>query len=135
MKEHILSTFQNSSNYTMAVAEAMPDNSFNFKPLGGGWNFMELLHHIGYGIEWWTENYIKGKKLAWDQPPATANKEETVRYLKSSFAKLEETINKATLTDKAVQGFYATIDHITHHRGQCVVYLRCNAINPPEYTY
>lgn len=135
MKEQILLTFANSKSYTMAVAEAMPDSRFNFKPAGGGWNFRELLHHIAYGIEWWTENYIKGKKLSWDQPHATANKKETIKYLERSFAMLEEAIEKRKLTDKAIQGFHATIDHITHHRGQCVVYLRCNAINPPEYQY
>jgi uncharacterized damage-inducible protein DinB len=44
-------------------------------------------------------------------------------------------VNTQKLTDKAVQGFHATIDHITHHRGQAVIYLRSNGITPPEYTY
>ncbi|MFA9454721.1 MAG: DinB family protein [Candidatus Aminicenantaceae bacterium] len=25
------------------------------------------------------------------------------------------------------------VDHITHHRGQTVVYLRLNGIKPPQY--
>lgn len=29
----------------------------------------------------------------------------------------------------------ATLDHITHHRGQAIIYLRCNNIAPPEYVF
>lgn len=74
MKETLLSTLENSRNYTLAVAEAMPESSYNFKPAGGGWNFRELMHHIAYGIQWWEENYIKGNEITWDQPPAKTAK-------------------------------------------------------------
>ena len=52
MKEQLLAIVETSRNYTLAVAEAMPDATYNFKPAGAGWNFIELMHHIAYGIEW-----------------------------------------------------------------------------------
>lgn len=135
MKEILLSTLENSRNYTLAVAEAMPENTYNFKPVGGGWNFRELMHHISYGIQWWEENYIIGRETSWDQPPAKNDKKEIINYLNSAYSSIKNTVEKQKLTDDAVKGFHATIDHITHHRGQAVVYLRCQGINPPEYTY
>ena len=135
MKEQLSATLQNSRTYTLAVAEAMPADAWNFKPKGAGWNFRELLHHIAYGIQWWEANYIIGKETPWDPPPAKNNKQEVIDYLNKAYDALAVTVNQQKLTDKAVQGFHATIDHITHHRGQAVVYLRCHGITPPEYTY
>lgn len=135
MKQQLLLTLETSLNYTLAVAEAMPENSYNFKPAGGGWNFGELIHHIAYGIHWWEENYIKGNEIPWDQPPVKNNKQSIITYLKSAYSSLKNTIGKQKLDENAVKGFHATIDHTTHHRGQAVVYLRCNSIAPPEYTY
>lgn len=135
MKEQLFTTLDNSRNYTLRVAEAMPENFYNFKPAGGGWNFRELLHHLAYGIQWWEDNYLKGKQTPWDQPPAKSSKQEIITYLNVAYDSLKNTLGKQTLNDSVVQGFHATIDHITHHRGQAVLYLRCAGIAPPEYLY
>jgi hypothetical protein len=44
-------------------------------------------------------------------------------------------MKEQTLDEKSVYGAYATLDHITHHRGQAVLYLRTHGIEPPEYVY
>jgi len=88
-----------------------------------------------YGIEWWENNFIQGKKVEWDQPPAKSNKKEVIAYLNKAYTSLKDTIGKGKLADDAVKGFYTTLDHITHHRGQAIVYLRCKGITPPEYVY
>jgi uncharacterized damage-inducible protein DinB len=135
MNLQLLSILENSRNYTMAVAESMPETSYTFKPQGAGWNFVELLNHIAYGIQWWEENYVKGNKLSWDPPPLKNGKQDTINYLGSAYDSLKNTLGKQELTGNALNGFHSTIDHITHHRGQTVVYMRCNGINPPEYLY
>jgi len=135
MKEQLIATLENSRNYTLRVAEAMPENSYTFKPNGGGWNFMELLHHIAYGIQWWEDNYVKGKQTPWDQPKDIGGKQEIIAYLNKAYDSLKHTVGRQQLNDTVSQGFHATIDHITHHRGQAVVYLRCAGIAPPEYLY
>jgi uncharacterized damage-inducible protein DinB len=135
MKDQPAATLENSRTYTLAVAELMPEKDYNFKPVDTVWNFRELLHHIAYGIQWWEDNFIKGKKVEWDQPPAKANKKEIIVYLNKAYALVKDSISNGKLTDDAVKGFHATLDHITHHRGQAIVYLRCKGITPPEYVY
>ena len=135
MKEQLLATLETSRNYTLAVAEAMPETSYSFKPIGAGWNFIELMHHIAYGIQWWQENFIQGNEIPWEQPALKMNKQDIIDYLHQAYTSLQTLMGKQKLTDAAVQGFHATIDHTTHHRGQAVAYLRCNNITPPEYVY
>ena len=135
MKEQLLSTLKTSHAYTMAVAEAMPEDSYDYRPAGAGWNFRELLHHVAYGILWWEQNYIVRVQSNWDQPPAKENKNEVIHLLNDAYRSLENTIRNRQLEVDNINGFHATIDHVTHHRGQAVVYLRCMGITPPEYTY
>ena len=135
MKEYLLTTLENSRNYTLAVAEAMPEKKYGFKPTPDVWTFLEQLHHIAYGIGWWEENYIKGNKIDWAPTPVKKTREEVINYLSAAYDALKATINKAKMSDDLVKGFNATSDHITHHRGQLIVYLRFNDITAPDYTY
>ncbi|WP_106528441.1 DinB family protein [Chitinophaga niastensis] len=135
MKEQLLTTLENAKNYTLSVAAAMPRDAYDFKPADAIWTFNELLHHIGYGIYWWEENFIKQKESDWNPPAITAGKDETTAYLTGAFRALKESIGNIAPGDNGIKGFYATMDHITHHRGQATVYLRCKGITPPEYTY
>lgn len=135
MKEQLLATLENSRNYTLQVAEAMPDQSYQFRPTETVWNFRELMHHIAYGIQWWEENQVKGNQMPWAPTEVKANKKQAMAYLSQAFDSLRNTVEKQKLTDEAVKGFHATLDHITHHRGQAVTYLRCSGITPPEYVY
>ena len=133
--EQLLATLENSRKYTLSVAEAMPESSYSFRPTEGVWNFGELLNHIAYGIQWWEANYVKGVQTDWAPPAPKASRQETIAYLRDAFAGLGKTLEKEPLGDEAIKGFHATTDHITHHRGQAVIYLRCKGITPPEYMY
>jgi uncharacterized damage-inducible protein DinB len=135
MKEQLLSTVENSRNYTLQVAEAMPEKGYQFKPAGAGWNFAELLHHIAYGIQWWQDNYITGNKTEWNPPPVKSKKQDVIDYLTRAYDDLQKTIKQLPLVGQAGTGIFATLDHITHHRGQAVIYLRTNGVEPPEYVY
>lgn len=135
MKQQLLKTLDNSREYTLQVAAAMPNEGYDFKPTDAVWNFRELLHHIAYGIQWWENNYVKKKETAWEPTPVTPDKETTMRYLEDAYAGLRTTISNAKDTEAVAKGFYTTLDHITHHRGQAVVFLRCKGITPPEYMY
>lgn len=135
MKEHLLTTLENSRNYTVAVAEAMPEKNYGFKPVPEVWSFLEQLHHIAYGIGWWEENYMKGNKIDWAPTPTNKTKKEVINYLGQAYDSLKETIGKTQLSDDLIKGFNSTLDHITHHRGQAILYLRCKNIQAPEYIY
>jgi len=135
MKKYLLTTLENSKNYTLAVAEAMPEKGYETRPVDNVWNFRELLSHIGYGIQWWESNYIKGQKVEWQQPEPKATKKEVLDYLNRCYDGLKQTIEASAAGDNIVKGFHTTLDHITHHRGQAVIHLRCNGITPPDYTF
>jgi len=135
MQDALLTTLENSRTYTLAVAEAMPENLYDSKPVGAGWNFRELLDHMAYGIMWWENNFVKGNKIEWNPPASKKNKKEVINYLNQSYDSLQSTIQKEKPTDRVMTGFFATLDHITHHRGQAVLFLKAQNIAPPEYMY
>lgn len=135
MKEQLLATLANAKEYTLAVAAAMPEEHYGFKPVDEVFTFNELLHHIAYGIYWWEENYIRQKETDWAPPTVTISKEATARYLTGAFTELKKSVKNLPAGDAAVHAFYTTIDHITHHRGQATTYLRCKGIMPPAYVF
>lgn len=135
MKTQLLSTLETAKNYTLSVAEMMPEALYHFKPVDPVWNFKELLHHIGYGIHWYGDNYLKKQDIPWAPPVPTEDKSSTIAYLNAAFAALQGDIVHMTEDSETINGVYAALDHITHHRGQATVYLRCNGIVPPEYIY
>ncbi|MBI1769288.1 MAG: DinB family protein [Bacteroidetes bacterium] len=135
MKDLLLTTLENSRNYTLAVAEAMPSKFYDSKPTETVWSFRELLHHIAYGIEWWNDNNIKKIKTDWSPPATEKDKTNVINYINRAYDALRATVEKIKINNATVLGFLSTIDHITHHRGQAVTYLRCNGISAPEYSY
>ena len=135
MKQQLLTTLESIENYTLGVAQLMTENGYEFRPVKEVMNFRELIHHTAYGIYWWQDNFIKKTASAWQPPAVKPGKRETVHYLMQAFASLRKTMNAVEPTDETIHGFYATIDHITHHRGQATVYLRCQGLTPPEYVF
>jgi uncharacterized damage-inducible protein DinB len=119
----------------LAVAEAMPENLYAFKPTEEVWNFNELINHIAYGIEWWHANYIKLTEQSWNPPAPKSSKKETIKFLQQCYDGLLKTLEGEKLSDEGLKGFWATLDHITHHRGQAVLHLRLNNIAPPDYAF
>src|ERR1041385_7912774 len=114
MKDLLLTTLENSRAYTLAVAEAMPEKSYDFKPSESVWSFKELLHHVAYGIEWWNANNIKKVKMDWDPITTKKDKQEVVAYLNKAYDTLKETIKDQNMNDAVVLGFSSTLDHVTH---------------------
>jgi len=134
----------------LALAEAMPEDKWNFKPAQGEFSktrsFGEQVKHVACGNEAWA------KQIAGEKPPARCDtggpnpaesKAEVMAYLRASFAMLDKAI-AATGSENLLQpnsGRYwgpnrlsaltATIWHLSDHYGQLVVYLRMNGIVPP----
>src|SRR5258706_15148482 len=135
MKEQLLTTLENSRAYTLAVADAMPEKFYDFKPEETVWSFKELLHHIAYGIEWWNDNNIKKVEAEWNPPATEKDKTSVVKYLNRAYDTLKATVEKVDINDATILGLSSTLDHITHHRGQAVTYLRCKRIDAPGYSY
>jgi uncharacterized damage-inducible protein DinB len=134
MKEKLIASLEKSKNYTVQVAEAMPENNYGYKPADSVWNFGELVHHLAYCSLWMEQNLMKGKELEWNPPATLTTKKEILRYLSDSF----DTVKKALEQSKEAENtaaLIAILEHIAHHRGQATTYLRISNITPPEYPF
>jgi len=137
--------WENSKNYLLEIAEAMPEANYNFKPTERQMSFKEQLLHIRQNMVWLSETYFmendeKSKKIE----PNT--KEEILNHLTASFNRVSEIIKTIYNEDLSVEvEFFAgpksklqilnlLQDHVTHHRGQLIVYLNLNNIQPPKYS-
>ena len=60
--------WENSKNYLLEIAEAMPEANYNFKPTERQMSFKEQLLHIRQNMVWLSESYFmengeKSKKI------------------------------------------------------------------------
>jgi uncharacterized damage-inducible protein DinB len=135
MKDIILKDFTRSKTYTIAVAEAMPEKNFSFKPVERVWSFMELLHHLVYALRWMQDNCVAGNQTEWKAPQVTSTKKELIAYLTQTLDVVEKELQGINFTNEKISGFYFMLEHNAHHRGQAVTYLRCCGVTPPEFPF
>jgi len=142
-KSAFLEKWDNTRDYLIAVAEAMPEEHFDFKPVPREKSFIEQLIHIQENIDWLSTKYFDAGNRA--VSIVDNDKERTIQNLKNSFANARtavENTNKGDLDE--VVSFFAgpksklqilnlLQDHVTHHRGQLIVYLNLKEIDPPAY--
>ncbi|WP_350286449.1 DinB family protein [uncultured Croceitalea sp.] len=149
IKEY-LERFENSKKYVIKVAEMMPEDDYNFKPTDGSLSFAENLMHIGFAMNWHSQSLLGGKPaIKWNDDTrykvSNRTKEEMIKIVEATFeeaARLMEQFDTAQFKDELDyfgltrtkrQIFMLLADHITHHRGQMLVYLRLNGLVPPRY--
>ncbi len=133
--------------YFMEFASAMPEDKFTFKPTEEVFSYSEQLLHVA-GANYWFFAAIKGEKpskpeeefKAEGKSPADVIKvvEESFAYAEGAFTELtDESAAVEVSMGRSKQAVWKIIlfgaEHITHHRGQMVVYLRLNGIKPPQY--
>lgn len=137
--------WKNATEYTLEFAKAMPEEAYSYKPVPEEMSFGEQLKHIAGNMVWLSSSYLGGAKTTLDPMNAGNSKKEIVAVLEKSFAYASQTVDH--LTEKVLNeqvDFFAGFmtkrrilllmtDHVTHHRGQLVVYLRLNHIEPPAY--
>lgn len=136
---------KNSAEYTLEVAEAMPEEKYNFKPVPEEMSFKEQLLHITGNLNWLTSDYLGGKKLEKDLKKKDYTKAEVLAIVKEGYGlaaqalanfkpeQLEESVNFFAGPMTKRQILTLLNDHQTHHRGQVLVYLRLNSVKPPSY--
>ena len=137
--------WQSSKELSLAVAQAMPDDQYNFKATPAEMSFGEQMNHIALangnycGAAIGTKSPItKGT----DNSKATAVKNITTSYdfciggLKEmSDTDLQKTITTRDSAMSRFELFWGGFTHAAHHRGQVEVYLRLKGVTPPEYTF
>jgi uncharacterized damage-inducible protein DinB len=144
--------WQISKEFTLAVAEAMPAEGYDFKPTAEEMSFGQLMVHIAAqnsdscasatGTQ--TPPLIPSSSAT---PPAT-DKQTAIKFLTISFDKCAKEIdamppeqwNKEVYKFRgqsvlASEALWYTFTHTAHHRGQAEVYLRVKNIKPPAWRF
>ncbi|NAY93445.1 DUF1572 domain-containing protein [Muricauda sp. JGD-17] len=149
IKEY-LERFENSRKYLLEVANAMPEEKFNFRPTKESLSFAENLMHIGYAMDWHAQSLLGERESRdWNTDTrykvANKTKKEIIEVVNETYletiifieqfdiAQFEQELEYFGLSRTKRQIFLLLADHITHHRGQILVHLRLNGLVPPRY--
>jgi uncharacterized damage-inducible protein DinB len=112
--------------------------------------FAENLLHIGFAVDWHSQSLLGGRESRdWKTDTIfkvdNKSKEEMVATIDKTFdeainlikvfdtTQLNDKLDYFGLNRSKRQLFPLLADHITHHRGQMLVYLRLNGLVPPRY--
>jgi uncharacterized damage-inducible protein DinB len=142
-KEQVIKSFKALGDYTVAVAEAMPAEQFGSKPNEEIWTFAEQLNHIA-GSNYFMGSILKSPKRM--ELKAT-EKAQVVSDLKESLDYVVKALEKFDAKDfdeemdwfggsakrSRFHAYLFFVDHMTHHRGCCIIYLRYKGIKPPGF--
>lgn len=148
--EDYLERLENSRKYLILVAETMPEDKYKFRASKESMSFAENLMHIGYAMDWHSQSLLGGREpKQWKTDTifkvSNKSKKEIIATIDKTFNESIKLIKQfdATNFDDELdyfglnrtkrQIFLLLADHITHHRGQMLVYLRLNGVVPPRY--
>ena len=136
--------------HCLAVANAMPEELYTYKPTEVSKTFAEQMVHIAHTVELLTQRYVQGMDVKPNTPDASKmNKTEIIKLLEDGFdyttnviytieqEQLDETClmyHSGNTVSRAFAFFYVQ-DHMANHRAKANLYIRMNNIKPPEYTW
>jgi uncharacterized damage-inducible protein DinB len=147
-----LDTFQKhwstAKELTLAVADAMPAESYDFKPVPAEMSFGEQMIHIADSSYYYC-SYIADAKSPYPDPVKGAKIEKAgaMKDLGASFdycskvfdgldeARLSQLHTSGKRSSSTIETMLGAMVHMAHHRGQAEVYLRLKGIKPPPYKF
>jgi len=149
IKEY-LERLEKSKDYLILVAETMPEDNYEFKATPESMSFEEHLMHIAWAMDWHSQSLMGGREARdWNTDMELRadgkSKKEMIAKISETFDKtidfisnfdpnrLDERLDYFLVDRTKRQILLLLADHITHHRGQMLVYLRLNGLKPPRY--
>ena len=134
-----------SRDFTLKVADQMPEADYGFKLTPPQMSFAEQIAHLA------NEQAGLLAPLTGEKPkpskPASMSKKDVMAFVRQSFDRSIMTVAKLTPAQisKTYQGFEGSmtglellmfvLDHSTHHRASAEMYLRAKGITPAEYQF
>lgn len=139
-KQKLIDCWKRMADYTIALADKMPAESYDYTPVEELRTFADQMYHIA-GSNYFLASAIFGGERK--QAPDAKDKATVMAYLKESFDVMTKGMESAALSDLkkpfrggTFTGFDYTlffIDHLTHTRGIALMYLRMKGIAPPQF--
>lgn len=135
----------------MELADAMPEESYGFKPHDSIRTFAEQLVHIGSSSKVIAHIYLKDAPPPTDQQTRAANSMSKAEIKATVSTQLEEVRDlMVSMSDESLreeitsfsgkkmsrlEGMLMVHDHLTNHKAKANLYIRLSGANPPEYRY
>jgi uncharacterized damage-inducible protein DinB len=145
LKTMVLKHLKTSEEFTVKVAEAMPEADYEFKLTPDQMTFGGQLTHLSQAVLHYLAPLSTEK--AGLSKPASAKKADVIAFIKSCFETAEADVSKLTLDDmsktfkmgnRQMSGMELILGmfvHTAHHRSAAEMYLRAKGITPPPYQF
>jgi uncharacterized damage-inducible protein DinB len=137
--------WQISKEYTLAIAEQMPEDGYAFKPSPEEMTFGGQLVHLAVANGFFVAKVVGtpshiGKPEKMDKASVIKLLNDSYDYVIASIgaltpAQLDKEFEAEGMKTNGLGVLMLAADHTTHHRAQCIVYLRVKGIKPAEYRY
>ena len=146
LQTELYTKWQNGAEYTLEMARMMPAEKYDFRPVEEIMTFGEQLLHITANMDWLGANHLDARQHSMTLRDTIYEKEELIEVMKEGFEIAAEAIKSLPEEelDEVVDFFAGPMtkrqimhlmhDHHTHHRGQLIIYLRLNGLQPPRYS-
>ncbi len=155
IKDALVKHWKASADFTLAVAKAMPADSYNFRPNPEEMSFGQVMAHIALAnlsacnrASGMPRPAIPGKIAAWNKDPKLdVDRDTAIQFMNESFTFCASAVNSMTPEKlsamvgpegrqmSAFEVLWSYFTHTAHHRGQAEVYLRVKGIKPPDYVF
>jgi uncharacterized damage-inducible protein DinB len=145
IKAIVVKHLKTSRDFTLKVADQMPEADYGFKLTPPQMSFAEQLKHLAEEQPGLLAPFSTAKPVR--SKPASMNKKDVIAFVKASFDSSIDTVSK--LTPDQISKTYNSgegsmtglellmflMDHTTHHRASAEMYLRAKGITPTEYQF
>ena len=146
IRKELTDAWLRSEKMTMTNIEQMPPEFFTFKYTEEAMTFSEQWRHcVVYTCGQLASRADVANPYEDVDLPVQMPKEDVIKEIKNMYAFVRKTVNELS-TEKLFATckfagddipvwrlIYALENHIIHHRGQCIVYLRLNGVVPKGY--
>jgi len=145
VKTALVKHLKTSRDFTLKVAEQMPDADYGFKLTPPQMSFAEQMAHLAEEQAGFLAPFSTGKPNP--GMPASMSKKDVLAYVRQQFDKsidivsmltpvqLSKTYNSGEGTMTGLELVMFMLDHNTHHRASAEMYLRAKGITPAEYQF
>lgn len=144
-KAAALKHLKTSKDFTLKVANQMPEASYDFKLTPPQMSFAEQMVHLSQSMEFFVSPIFGEKPV--QAKPASMKKADVIVFITKSFDHAIERVSKLTPeqisktytggegTMTGMEMLMGLLDHTTHHRASAEMYLRAKGITPTEYEF
>jgi uncharacterized damage-inducible protein DinB len=145
IKAAVVKHLTTSRDFTLKVANQMPEADYGFKLTPPQMSFAEQMVHLAEEQPGLLAPFSSEKPKT--SKPASMSKKDVLAFVRAAFDQSIATVSKLTPAqiDKSYPGFGGPqsglevlmflLDHTTHHRASAEMYLRAKGITPAEYQF